>query len=123
VLVDELATRLGMGAPSADPPPDKWLDARRAAAYVGLSLNALHKLTAARDIPFHQDGPGCKLWFRRPELDEWRMAGGARQWKRSRFQIAVSAPARYSLRLTKLLALQAFPSMGTAGFEPATSRV
>ena len=24
------------------------------------------------EIPFHQDGPGCKLWFRRAELDSWR---------------------------------------------------
>jgi excisionase family DNA binding protein len=54
-----------------------WLDAREAAAYLGLSLDALHKLTAARSIPFEQDGPGCKLWFQRSELDRWRRAGGS----------------------------------------------
>jgi len=57
-----------------------WL-ARRAASHVGLSLSALHKLTAARTIPFHQDGPGCKLWFHADELDAWRAAGGARNWR------------------------------------------
>jgi hypothetical protein len=40
--------------------------------YLGVSLAALHKHTAARTIPFEQDAPGCKLWFRRDELDAWR---------------------------------------------------
>ncbi len=57
------------------PIEDGWLDAKRAAAYVGLSVNALHKLTAERAIPFEQEGPGCKCWFKRSELDEWRRAG------------------------------------------------
>ena len=88
VLAGRLAPRLAPNQPTSDRPPDDWLDARGGAAYVGLSLNALHKLTAARAIPFHQDGPGCKLWFRRAELDSWRTAGGARHWKRLRFQNA-----------------------------------
>jgi hypothetical protein len=54
---------------------DGWLDAKRAAAYVGLSMNALHKLTAERAIPFEQEGPGCKMWFKRSELDAWRRTG------------------------------------------------
>src|SRR5438132_9983965 len=37
---------------------DAWLDARSAASYLGLTRTALHKLTAARTIPFEQDGPG-----------------------------------------------------------------
>lgn len=51
---------------------DRWLDSRQAADYLGVSLNALHKATAARTIPFEQDGPGAKLFFRRAELDAWR---------------------------------------------------
>ncbi|MGB0094531.1 MAG: helix-turn-helix domain-containing protein [Solirubrobacteraceae bacterium] len=54
---------------------DEWLDSKRAAAYLGVSVNALHKLTAARTIPFEQDSPGCKCWFRRAELDKWRRGG------------------------------------------------
>jgi excisionase family DNA binding protein len=49
-----------------------WMDTKRAASYLGLSVTALHKLTAARRIPFHQDGPGAKCWFLRFELDRWR---------------------------------------------------
>jgi hypothetical protein len=80
-LADALLPRLTSRLSAREKSPDDWLDARRAAAYVGLSRNALHKHTAARAIPFHQDGPACKLWFRRDELDAWRAAGGARNWK------------------------------------------
>jgi excisionase family DNA binding protein len=55
---------------------DAWLSSQEAAAHLGLSVDALHKLAAARSIPFEQDGPGCKLWFRRSELDQWRRGGG-----------------------------------------------
>jgi hypothetical protein len=55
---------------------DRWLSAKDAAAHLGISVHALHKLTAAREVPFEQDGPGCKLWFRRAELDRWRQRGG-----------------------------------------------
>jgi hypothetical protein len=57
---------------------ESWMNAKAAAAYLGSTVTALHKLTAARLIPFHQDGPGCKLWFKRSELDEWRVGGGSR---------------------------------------------
>lgn len=49
-----------------------WLDARSAAEYLGLHRDTLRKLAARRAIPTHQDGPGCKLYFRRDELNEWR---------------------------------------------------
>ena len=59
---------------------DSWMDAAAAAKHLAVSLNALHKLTAARLIPFHQEGPRCKLWFRRSELDAWLESGGSRVW-------------------------------------------
>lgn len=82
LLADRLAPRLqarvirdqGLGDVE-----DEWLDSKRAAAYLGLSLDAIHKKTAARSIPFEQDGPGCKCWFRRSEVDLWRSDGGARR--------------------------------------------
>ena len=49
-----------------------WLDARDAAEYLGVHRDTLRELAAQRAIPTHQDGPGCKLYFRRDELDEWR---------------------------------------------------
>lgn len=57
---------------------DGWLDTKRAAEYLGITTNGLHKLTASRLIPFEQNGPGCRCWFRRSELDAWREAGGTR---------------------------------------------
>jgi hypothetical protein len=68
-LAEHLAPRI------ADRPPaqqDGWLDTTGAAEYAGLSLPAIHKHTAARTIPFEQDGPGCRCWFKRSELDAWR---------------------------------------------------
>ena len=58
----------------ADPTPadDGWLDTKRAAAYLGVTPNALHKATAARTLRFEQDAPGGKCWFRREDLDAWR---------------------------------------------------
>lgn len=57
---------------------DGWLDSRGAAEYLSLSVDALHKLTSAQTIPFEQDAAGCKCWFLRSELDDWRRSGGAR---------------------------------------------
>lgn len=65
------------GTDAGHPDNDGWLDTKAAAQYLGISRNALHKLTAARTIPSHQDGPGCKHYFRATELDAWRKGGGA----------------------------------------------
>jgi hypothetical protein len=56
---------------------DGWLDSTAAAKYLGISRNALNEHTATRSIPFEQDGPGCKCWFERDQLDAWRMGGAA----------------------------------------------
>ena len=76
-LADLLAPKLEQRLKPAATAHDGWLDTKRAAAYLGLSVNALHKLTAARLIPFEQEGPGCKCWFKPSELDAWRESGGA----------------------------------------------
>jgi predicted DNA-binding transcriptional regulator AlpA len=55
-----------------------WLDFEGAVAYLGMKRGTLYKHTSARTVPFHQDGPGCKLWFLRSELDAWRLGGGQR---------------------------------------------
>jgi len=81
VLIDQLADRVAtalaerLATPTADTSPE-WLDSRAAASYLGLHRDTLRKLAAERAIPAEQDGPGCKLFFRRNDLDEWRMAGG-----------------------------------------------
>lgn len=53
-----------------------WLDTKQAANYLGLSVDSLHKLTAARGIPFEQSSPNARCWFLRSELDRWRRKGG-----------------------------------------------
>lgn len=55
---------------------DGWMNAKQAAEYLGISVASLHKLTAEREIPFEQDGPGCKVWMKRSQLDRWRESGG-----------------------------------------------
>jgi excisionase family DNA binding protein len=63
-----------LGADGRD--DDEWLDCRHAAEYLGLHRDSLRKLAAGRAIPSEQDGPGCKLYFRRGDLDAWRRGGG-----------------------------------------------
>jgi excisionase family DNA binding protein len=54
----------------------EWLDSRQAADYLGVHRDTLRRLAAARAIPAEQDGRGCKLFFRRAALDDWRRSGG-----------------------------------------------
>jgi excisionase family DNA binding protein len=69
----ELADRLAPYLPPQAPPrEDRWLNTREAATYLGMSTNALHKLTASRSVPFEQAGPGARCYFRRADLDAWR---------------------------------------------------
>jgi len=55
---------------------DEWFDSSQAAEYLGLHRDTLRRLAPARAIPTEQDGRGCKLFFRRSALDEWRRSGG-----------------------------------------------
>jgi excisionase family DNA binding protein len=74
LVVDRLMARAGT---DADQPADEWMDARAAAVYLGVHRDTLRKLAAERAVPVHQEGPGCKLYFRRDELDDWRRSGRA----------------------------------------------
>ena len=56
---------------------DAWLDTRRAAEYLGIGRDSLRRLAAERAIPTEQAGVGCKLYFRRSDLDAWRCSGSA----------------------------------------------
>jgi excisionase family DNA binding protein len=53
----------------------EWLDTRRAAEYLGIGRDSLRRLAAERSIPTEQAGAGCKLYFRRSDLDTWRCSG------------------------------------------------
>lgn len=53
------------------PPVSPWLTFNQACVYLGLSRNALYKLTAARAIPCRKKQAGQGLRFHRDELDRW----------------------------------------------------
>lgn len=51
------------------------LDAAICSEFLGISKYKLYKLTSARKIPFYKDkGNGRKLYFKRDEVHEWRIA-------------------------------------------------
>ena len=83
-LIDQLAERLAERLAAASGPSqahtpsgqDEWFDSRHAADYLGVHRDTLRKLAAERAIPAEQDGPNCKLYFRRSDLDAWRRTGG-----------------------------------------------
>jgi excisionase family DNA binding protein len=68
-LADAVADRL---AERQAPVADAWLDTRAAASYLGLSVHAVHRLVARREVPYSQDGPGARCYFKRSALDAWR---------------------------------------------------
>ncbi len=74
-LADLVAERLAarLTAPTQD--GDDWLDTRAAAAYLGVHRDTIRRLAAERVVPSEQEGPGCKLFFRRSDLDAWRCSG------------------------------------------------
>ncbi len=78
VLAERLAPRLKARlaqTPNAEAGADRWMTTTEAAVYLGMTPNAMHKLTAARALPFAQDGPGCRCYFKRSDLDRWRDSG------------------------------------------------
>jgi excisionase family DNA binding protein len=83
-LIDQLAERVAQRLAGAGPQSsnrgvggqDDWLDSRHAAEYLEIHRDTLRKLAAERAIPSEQDGPNCKLFFRRSDLDAWRRSGG-----------------------------------------------
>lgn len=78
LVTDRLAERFA-AAPVES--VEHWMDARSAAEYLGVHRDTIRKLAAERAIPVHQDGPGCKLFFRRDELDDWRRSSKTPRWR------------------------------------------
>jgi excisionase family DNA binding protein len=69
-VVERLAERGALAGGEAI--EDRWMTTSQAAGYLGISVGSLHKLTAAREVPFSQDRPGGRCYFKRSELDAWR---------------------------------------------------
>jgi hypothetical protein len=45
--------------------------------HLGVHRDTIRRLAAELAIPSQQGGPGCKLFFRRSDLDAWRCANGS----------------------------------------------
>ena len=75
-LVDQIAARVAQliqQTSPTEPAGSPWLDVDGAAAYLGLSRDAVYKLSAARAIPVRKKQGGQGLRFHRVELDEWML--------------------------------------------------
>lgn len=68
-LRDELLAELRLEAGGSAWPG--WLSVETAARYLDIPVGRLRKLVARRQIPFAQEGVGCRLSFARRDLDSW----------------------------------------------------
>ena len=60
--------------PSGSESWPEWMNVDTAARYLDCTPERVRKLVARREIPYHQEAPGCRIFFRRPELDTWMAA-------------------------------------------------
>jgi excisionase family DNA binding protein len=75
-IADRIAAAIAERLTTQNSGDDEWFDSRHAAEYLRIHRDTLRTLAAQRAIPCEQDGPGCKLFFRRSDLDAWRRTGG-----------------------------------------------
>ena len=52
----------------------EWMSVETAAAYLDVSAERVRKLQARSEIPYYQEAPNCRVFFRRQELDQWMRA-------------------------------------------------
>jgi excisionase family DNA binding protein len=49
----------------------EYMNVDTAARYLDASPERLRKLVARREIPYHQEAPGCRVFLNRHDLDQW----------------------------------------------------
>jgi hypothetical protein len=49
------------------------MDSEAAGEYLGVSRRRIHDLVNEGKLPRRSEGPGCKLWFTRADLDEYAL--------------------------------------------------
>ena len=68
----------------SDGPGSPWMNAETAARYLDCSVERIRKLKERHHLPYHQEGPGCRVLFNKSDLDEWmdnvRNAAGRRSY-------------------------------------------
>lgn len=71
-LVETVSERVRMSIAAQDSEPwPEWMCVETAARYLDVPKERVRKLKARHEIPFHQEGPGCRVLFRRRDLDAW----------------------------------------------------
>jgi excisionase family DNA binding protein len=70
-LADALASKVAALLGSRD--EDGWMTSAQAADYLAVPISTLRKWTAAGTVPFTQDVQGGRCYFKRSELDHWRL--------------------------------------------------
>ncbi len=55
---------------TAEPWPE-WMNVETAARYLDCTEERIRKLVERRQIPYYQEGPRCRVFFNRSELDQW----------------------------------------------------
>ncbi len=70
VALDAVAAAM----PAPIEPWPQWMTVETAARYLDVSPGRLRKLVARRQVPFAQEGKGCRLNFSRDDLDQWMRA-------------------------------------------------
>lgn len=74
VFVAELARLVALealdGCATVGAQPE-FMSVETAARYLDVSPERLRKLQARRKIPFYQEDVGCRVLFRRADLDQW----------------------------------------------------
>jgi excisionase family DNA binding protein len=68
-LAQRVARILAVEAPSGTWP--MWMSVETAATYLDVSPERVRKLVTRREIPYHQEAAGCRVFFSRPDLDAW----------------------------------------------------
>jgi hypothetical protein len=68
-LLPELRAALAAEVPAQG----GWLNSRGAAAYLGMAFDSFKKVQHL--VPSEQDTPGGRRYYRRSDLDAWRLAG------------------------------------------------
>lgn len=69
LVADRVTSQLAAPARDRD---NEWFDSNGAAEYLGISRGSVRRLAAEGSIQTEQAGVGCKLYFQRSALDNWR---------------------------------------------------
>jgi hypothetical protein len=72
-LDEEALAAIAAALPARDGRGDGrvWFDVDGAADYLSMPAERLRKLVGRRAIPYHQEAPGCRIFFSRTDLDDW----------------------------------------------------